>query len=786
MGTMSFDEYFARATGLREPYEYQRALAAADPPPAVLDVPTGSGKTQALLAAWLYRRRQLRRGPRRLVYALPMRTLVEQTSGVARDMRRRLGIDQDELRIHVLMGGQVPSEDDWRRFPTDDQIIVGTIDMLLSRALNRGYGESRFAWPVSFGLLNADARWVFDEVQLMGPARTTSAQLDGLRAKLGVARSCETIWVSATIDDQALRTIDRPELGASLELSDADRQGDLARRLNADKRVERVDLTSMRPAGIARAIATAVLDRHRPGTRSIVVLNRVDLAQQVTGALDRLATDVEIVPLHSRYRPPERSIQVEHALAAVNADCPGRIVVSTQVIEAGVDTTSTLLATESAPFSSIVQRLGRCNRAGEDKEATVLWLDRGDLDARQAAPYDPRDIATARIALEALVGRDASPAVFETLDVEEQSETWSVLRRRHLLDLFDTSPDLSGLDVDVARFIRPDDERTVSVFFRTGPRYDADPAERDELVDVPIGSLGERRRWVNDHVDGLWRPPREPLRPGATVMLNAAQGGYDARLGWLPASRTEVTPVGPTQDRRADAIDTDPDSATATWMELTDHLTRARSAAVDLTRHTGTLDAPAAAADAIVAAAALHDVGKAHEIFQERLLATIDDGDDDELEQRRDTTWAKSARRSRGRPHDGHHFRHELASVVALLNLDGDAPLPSEARDLTLYLIAAHHGKVRLVVRSAPEEQPPPEVPRESRTVLGVVDREILPAVRTPMRTLPSVSLELSVLDVIPSWTERCCALRDDPTLGPFRLGFLEALVRIADWRASA
>ena len=40
--------------------------------------------------------------------------------------------------------------------------------MLLSRALNRGYGMSRYRWPMHFGLLNNDCLWVMDEVQLMG------------------------------------------------------------------------------------------------------------------------------------------------------------------------------------------------------------------------------------------------------------------------------------------------------------------------------------------------------------------------------------------------------------------------------------------------------------------------------------------------------------------------------------------------------------------------------------------------------------------------------------------
>jgi len=112
-----------------------------------------------------------------------MRSLVEQTVDVAYRIRERLQLSDDELPVRTLMGGVEPSElRDWRLEPERDQILIGTIDMLLSRALNRGYAESRFAWPIAFGLLNNDCRWIFDEVQLMGSARATSAQLDALRS----------------------------------------------------------------------------------------------------------------------------------------------------------------------------------------------------------------------------------------------------------------------------------------------------------------------------------------------------------------------------------------------------------------------------------------------------------------------------------------------------------------------------------------------------------------------------------------------------------------------------
>src|SRR5208282_199110 len=70
----------------------------------------------------------------------------------------------------VLMGGEElePAKREWDLYPERPCILIGTQDMLLSRALNRGYGMSRYRWPMHFGLLNNDAVWVLDETQLMG------------------------------------------------------------------------------------------------------------------------------------------------------------------------------------------------------------------------------------------------------------------------------------------------------------------------------------------------------------------------------------------------------------------------------------------------------------------------------------------------------------------------------------------------------------------------------------------------------------------------------------------
>jgi CRISPR-associated endonuclease/helicase Cas3 len=76
--TDSYQAYFKKATA-HEPYDYQIKLAE-QAWPDLLDIPTGMGKTAAVTLAWLYRRCQLQQDiPRRLIWCLPMRVLVEQT-----------------------------------------------------------------------------------------------------------------------------------------------------------------------------------------------------------------------------------------------------------------------------------------------------------------------------------------------------------------------------------------------------------------------------------------------------------------------------------------------------------------------------------------------------------------------------------------------------------------------------------------------------------------------------------------------------------------------------------
>lgn len=217
----AFAQFFRTATGLTRPYSYQHRLAV-DPWPDLLDVPTGMGKTAAVTLAWLWKRgwredsrcSEIDSGtPRRLVWCLPMRVLVEQTRGNVVNWLCNLNVldttGMGKVSVHVLMGGE-DDIDSWAEYPEEDMILIGTQDMLLSRALNRGYAASPARWPLEFGLLSHDALWVMDEVQLMNVGLATGAQLQAYHqddVPKGF-RPRHTWWMSATLQPSWLRSVD--------------------------------------------------------------------------------------------------------------------------------------------------------------------------------------------------------------------------------------------------------------------------------------------------------------------------------------------------------------------------------------------------------------------------------------------------------------------------------------------------------------------------------------------------------------------------------------------------
>ena len=802
MSRLSFDTFFQAATG-NMPYDYQSRLAGNDSGTGcrsqLINIPTGLGKTAAVVLAWLWNRAHLQnpKWPRRLVYCLPMRSLVEQTQEEVQKWLKAHDLNWDgkpetrkgKVGVHILMGGEEASE--WDIYPEENTILIGTQDMLLSRALNRGYGMSRYRWPMHFGLLNNDCLWVMDETQLMGVGVETSAQLDGFRhnGKMPILGACPTWWMSATLDDARLATVDHPKpaIGCWPEekLSETEQTGGQSHKLiTAPKILSPVPfaLNATTKDSYAKQFAELIKKHHQHGTLTLVVVNRVLRAREIYEALTAvekkskqpLYDPAKVALIHSRFRPIDRERHTK--LLFGEGD---RIVIATQAVEAGVDVSARLLITELAPWSSLVQRIGRCNRRAEFPDAEVLWVNiEPDAKGELLLPYSPDELDQARAELLKLTGgnNDVSPFALSKIIVEPKPVIRPVIRRRDLMDLFDTTPDICGQDLDISRYIRDGEDNDVQFFWRDikgdSPNENEPPPQRNELCRV---SIGEAKKFLSKKARAWrWNPLEEQweattyARPGSVYLVDVRAGGYDDTLGWTGNPKDKPT-LHPAQGDAPETYAGNWSSFLCAWQTIADHTAL-------VVKETDTLAAPLAKdfETALHIAALWHDVGKAHEEFQ-KMLRHGDPTKEGQL-------WAKSANKDGKCARYG--FRHELASALAWL-LAG--PSDTSERDLVAYLIAAHHGKVRVSIRSLPDEKGNPNAP-DALFARGIWQDDKLSPVPLGDLTTPEISLDLSFMQMGQgqhgsSWLARAVALRD--RLGPFRLAYLETLLRAADARAS-
>lgn len=122
---------------------------------------------------------------------------------------------------------------------------------------------------------------------------------------------------------------------------------------------------------------------HQESMKLLVVVNTVTKAQsiyrEIKSWLDENDIEIEMNLLHSKFTVQHRSEKEDAILKDGESKCKKRVIwISTQVVEASLDIDFDYLFTELSDLSSLLQRLGRCNRKGlksVDEFNSYVYLD---------------------------------------------------------------------------------------------------------------------------------------------------------------------------------------------------------------------------------------------------------------------------------------------------------------------------------------------------------------------------------------------------------------------------
>jgi CRISPR-associated endonuclease/helicase Cas3 len=451
---------------------YREHLAGGNIPLAV-DVPTGLGKTSAM-ALWLIARAHGARLPRRLVYVVDRRAVVDQATdeavklrealeGAAKHLKEPLGLGDRKLPISTLRGAYVDNRE-WLDDPIAPAIVVGTVDMIGSRLLFSGYGVSAKMRPYQAGLLGVDTLIVLDEAHLVPPFAHLLRSIEPDRSP--------SLWPRDEADRARLPPFVVLPLSATRRETGEAVAGRLPFRLNEDdlsdktasqrvgarKRLRLVPLAEKDPDKEVAQAAWELATRPGGAARVVVFCDRRDKkddgggisAQGVKEAIEGLAkgekakgdkpgrpkTDIhapELLVGARRVHEREAVAKRLRELGFIGGDGPPdkpAFLIATLAGEVGIDIDADHLVSDLVAWERMVQRLGRVNRRGKgDAEVVVLWSE-PPLVKNADAPTETERRAATAFAAKAVLERlpqadgayDASPGALRQLAEEARKD----------------------------------------------------------------------------------------------------------------------------------------------------------------------------------------------------------------------------------------------------------------------------------------------------------------------------------------------------------------------------
>ncbi len=445
-----FASMFEKATG-QLPFPWQSALyerfAVGEIPDAV-SLPTGLGKT-SVIAIWMIALAMHPcKVPRRLVYVVNRRTVVDQTTTEAQkliaaltkpvlaDLNQRLCSlcalpCESPLAISTLRG-QFADNGEWRRDPARPSVIIGTVDMIGSGLLFSRYTVGFKTRPLHAGFLGQDALIVHDEAHLEPAFQTLLEEIHA--EQIGPDNSTTGLRDLKPVRILALTATARSAT-ASFSLTDGDRGNQTVR-----KRFEAVKRLSLVAVGDGEDLKDLIAEKARMLGGSVLVFVRsVDNALKIVAALDKGECKGQVVALTGTMRGKERDDLVNDPrfLRFLGSDGSTEdspvFLVCTSAGEVGVNLSADHCVCDLSTYESMAQRFGRVNRFGKRGDSTITVFHEKTFDTANKKTGALESAREATLALLRQLPKttapddvyEASPAALETLPASGRDAAFS-------------------------------------------------------------------------------------------------------------------------------------------------------------------------------------------------------------------------------------------------------------------------------------------------------------------------------------------------------------------------
>lgn len=517
------DEFLRRKRQAAEPTPVNRAragvladcLAAASLSPGFfsLNVPTGGGKTYSSLAFALHHARV--HGLRRVVVAIPFTSIIEQTADA---YRLALG-DLAELALVEHHSNIEPT-----KRTLQNALAMENWDAPLIVATNVQLFESLFAAATTpCRKLHRLARSVIllDEAQTV-PVELLKPTLAALR-ELVNHYGCSVVLCTAT--QPALERRDRFEIGLQ----------DVRPIINDAPTL----FTVLRRIEVTRLHTVAdeeLADRMADEQAVLCIVNSRPHAARLYDALRARRDDEGCYHLSTFMCAQHRRRQLAEIRRRLAEGEPCRLV-STQLVEAGVDIDFPVVYRAPAGFDSIAQAAGRCNREGRLNYGRVYLFD-------TEVPPAPGPMRRAADAARELIESYPDPLAPDAVEAYFRHYYWL---QEHLWDKYEVleqlRDDLRQSPKLLLKFrsaasryrIIKDDQSQILVPYDGHARHIRDRLLRGEIMDFALRRdaqrylVGVRERLLAAFLAQGVLVPNE-----SGVFLLANEGAYSDEKGLLP------------------------------------------------------------------------------------------------------------------------------------------------------------------------------------------------------------------------------------------------------------